>query len=315
MFTVAVTDPSWFERLRAGAVGTVNFWSPTPWNPNLARLEVGSPFCFMVKGRRRIGGYGLFDHYENLRAIEAWERWGTANGVSSLEELVTVTSSYARTRSVRSRAISDPEIGCFVLRDAVYFDDANLVEAEAAGIDFQRNIVKLKYFDGLPSFVSGLIAPDGRPTTQTGGLAYVRADESITSEAREPFAVDPDTVDRGLRAHRALQNELAYFAKSSGFEPERPASTTPNFDVGWWAGNTFVVVEVKSLSATNEVSQMRLGVGQILDYAHHYQTRGQAVRPVLAVEREPDSRWIDLCNRHGINVVWPGAFGRALIST
>ena len=88
MFTVAVTDQDWFEQLRIAGTRTVNFWSPTPWNPNLTRLEVGSPFCFMVKGHRKIGGYGHFHNYENLRASEAWAKWGTANGVQSSADLV-----------------------------------------------------------------------------------------------------------------------------------------------------------------------------------------------------------------------------------
>lgn len=309
MFTVAVTDQDWFNQLRGSDTRTVNYWSPTPWNPSLARLEVGSPFCFMVKGPRKIGGYGLFHHYENLRASEAWSRWGAANGNESLAVLVGSTTLYARRRSVSTPA-ADPEIGCFILHDTVYFNDAAMVDAAAVGIDFHQNIVKLKYFDGTPSFVSApALGAQTSPPAQAS--SYRRADETIVTETRTPFAVDPDTVDRGLRAHRALQNQMADFARASGFTPESPRGD-PNFDVGWWDGQTFVVVEVKSLSATNEVGQMRLGIGQVLDYAHHYESRNMAVRAVLAVEREPDAHWLELCAAHRIRLVWPGELDRAL---
>ena len=107
---------------------------------------------------------------------------------------------------------------------------------------------------------------------------------------------------------------MADLATSAGYTPESPSGDGPNFDVGWWDGDTFVIVEVKSLSVTNEVGQMRLGVGQVLDYAHHYQSNGQAVRAVLAVEREPQARWLNLCERHDIRLVWPGTLERALHS-
>jgi len=302
---VAVTDRDWFDQLRGADISTVNFWSPTPWNPNLANLEIGSPFCFMVKGHRKIGGYGFFQSYENLRVSEAWAKWGQANGVQSSNELVQRTSMYARRHSSTVTDTDDPIIGCFVLTETVYFDDLRLVDASASGIDFADQIVKYKYFfDDTPEFVR-------EPFQRTP--RYRRADEFIATEAREPFLVDPDVVDRGLREHRVLQNAVADFATESGFSPQSPSGDSPNFDLAWWDGDTFVVVEVKSLSATNEVGQMRLGIGQILDYAFHYQSAGQAVRAVLAVEREPDARWFDLCNQHGIRLIWPGTLELAFL--
>ena len=138
--------------------------------------------------------------------------------------------------------------------------------------------------------------------------AYIRADETITTETRTPFDVDPDIIDRGLQAHRILQNEVADFAHSNGYIPDSPHSNPkwPNFDVSWFDESTFVVVEVKSLTSSNEVGQMRLGIGQVLDYEDVLLRQDYPARPVLAVEREPDSRWFPLCRHHGIRLVWPG---------
>ncbi len=119
------------------------------------------------------------------------------------------------------------------------------------------------------------------------GAEYRKPDEDVATSQREPFDVDPDRVDRGLRAHRHLQNEVGDVARAHGLEPKSPDAMAPNFDVGWWDGDTFVVVEVKSISSGNEASQLRLGIGQVLDYAFRYQSAGHSARAVLAVEREP----------------------------
>ena len=70
-----------------------------------------------------------------------------------------------------------------------------------------------------------------------------------------------------------------------------------------------VVVEVKSMTETNESRQMRLGLGQVLDYSHALGGAASGVRPVLAVERRPaESRWIEICSSAGVTLVWPETF-------
>jgi hypothetical protein len=68
------------------------------------------------------------------------------------------------------------------------------------------------------------------------------------------------------------------------------------------------VGEVKSLTASNEEKQLRLGLGQVLRYAHQLGPDGDAV-PVLIVERRPsDSSWEKLCVRLGVILAWPEVF-------
>lgn len=136
---------------------------------------------------------------------------------------------------------------------------------------------------------------------------YKPANENPDTAPRDPFDVDPNTVDRGLIAHAVTENALAKYAMTSGFNPiNKPTLGDPNFDVGWWDGDTFVVVEVKSLTDSNEASQLRLGLGQIIDYADVIQRSGRKVRPVLAVERAPtQQRWMKICIDHGVVLVWP----------
>jgi hypothetical protein len=68
------------------------------------------------------------------------------------------------------------------------------------------------------------------------------------------------------------------------------------------------VVEVKSCTKANEVRQLRMGIGQVLDYEDVLRARGRPVQPVLYLERAPsDPRWVSLAERHRIRLVWPGS--------
>ena len=124
-----------------------------------------------------------------------------------------------------------------------------------------------------------------------------------------PFEVDPDVVDRGRRAHVVTENVLHRAIDQAGMSPRIPEDDEPNYDVAWDDGDAITVAEVKSLTAANEVKQLRLGLGQLLDYQSQLGAKGREVRAVLAVERKPvDPRWIRLCRRHGVTLAWPETF-------
>lgn len=140
---------------------------------------------------------------------------------------------------------------------------------------------------------------------------YQPANETPATQPREPFAVDPNEVDRALGAHAATQNALADWARARGMTPLRPGGGPADFDVAWDDGTTFTVAEVKSLTRGNETGQLRLGLGQVLHYAMLLGENGRRVRAVLAVERPPiDPRWVALCAAHWVTLVWPGEFDR-----
>lgn len=129
----------------------------------------------------------------------------------------------------------------------------------------------------------------------------------------EPFAVDPDVVDRGTRGHAETQNALSRWVLARGLRPERWAGGVAPFDLAWRDGGTLFVAEVKSTTARNEIRQMRLGLGQVLHYRHQLRHVAPTIVAVLAVEREPGDRgWVDLCRSHGVVLVWPDEFDRLL---
>lgn len=156
MFAIGVTDIRWFQTLRTSPpLPEVNFWTPTPWG--VTSIVPGSRFYFMLKSPiRKIGGSGEYVRYENMTALEAWERFGTGNGVSSSAELVYRVQGFAQKRSVGFAPEANPTIGCIVLRSLVYLDDDAMRTAEDADLEFSPQIVKFKTFAGSDTLAEKL---------------------------------------------------------------------------------------------------------------------------------------------------------------
>lgn len=158
------------------------------------------------------------------------------------------------------------------------------------------------------SEITGPAQPSAMPDEPEVGQNYVDADEEAATSARQPFSVDPNLVDRGLRGHARTQNALADLI---GATARTARANDPQFDLAWLSDDVLYVAEVKSLTTSNEEQQLRLGLGQVLRYAHLLSSSGREVRPVLAVEHQPsDQSWQNLCERLGVLLVWPLGFGR-----
>src|SRR5581483_8097476 len=159
---------------------------------------------------------------------------------------------------------------------------------------------------GVPATARRREAVTSTPRFSTPSRA---ADETTTTAPRDPFTVDPDTVDRGLRSHAATQNALSESVRANDLVPLSPGPADPDFDLAWRDGQALVVAEIKSITAGNEIRQLRLGLGQLLDYLDVAKRATSDTRGVLAVEAEPaDKRWIKLCEDHGVTLVWPSIF-------
>lgn len=114
---------------------------------------------------------------------------------------------------------------------------------------------------------------------------------------------DPDTVDRGLQAHSTTQDALAHHIEALGHTPLSAFYAECNFDMAWDSqGGTCGVAEVKSLTTDNEILQIRLGLGQVLDYGLRLRTRGFDPSLYLVLERAPQrlSHWTVLCTESGV---------------
>lgn len=147
--------------------------------------------------------------------------------------------------------------------------------------------------------------------TPRSDRVYRRPNPSPSKAPEQPWTRDPNVLDRSLKAHWDTQNALHDFLALKGVGPWSPRPAEPDFDLAWERSGVVYVAEVKSLpDSGTEDRQLRLGIGQVLDYQALMARQHQQVRADLAVERQPtDPRWILLCTAHGINLVWPGAFG------
>lgn len=159
VIAIGITDIDWFMQLRAANfVGEVNFWTPTPWR--FKSLSPGELFYFLVKSPiRKVGGFGAFVRYEEMRASEAWDRYGPGNGVSDLGELIQRVHKYADRHSIFERDRMDPEIGCIVLNEAVFLPDDEFAAAEDLGTPVPNAVVKFKSFANIDSLGIGTMPP------------------------------------------------------------------------------------------------------------------------------------------------------------
>ena len=138
------------------------------------------------------------------------------------------------------------------------------------------------------------------------GAPYNPADEEAATTEREPFAVDPNIVDRGRQGHARTQNALADYVRRRGFEPRSPQPDEPQFDLAWEEEGTVFVAEVKSITVRNEEQQLRLGLGQVLRYRQVLEKPDAETVAVLAVVRQPsDPEWSSLCEELGVVLTYP----------
>lgn len=143
--------------------------------------------------------------------------------------------------------------------------------------------------------------------------AYRHANESPRSAKAGLFVRDPNEVDRGLAGHARTQNALFNQLCERGAGPWSPRPHEPDFDLAWRDGRTLVIAEVKSLTATNERHQIRIGLGQVLEYRHRMRRAGRKLKAVLALERAPKSaHWVAVCKAVGVALVWPATFENVL---
>lgn len=120
------------------------------------------------------------------------------------------------------------------------------------------------------------------------------------------FSKDPDAVNRGLQAHSTTQDALAEHVRSIGGTPLSPMGPECNYDLAWDSQDgTHGVAEIKSLTLANEISQVRLGLGQILDYGYRLRKRGFDPRLHLVLETFPAgyTHWSGLCQSQGVSLV------------
>lgn len=146
---VGVTDIDWYRQLSADRqrVDEVNFWFPSS-GQGFGALNPGEVFLFKTHVDRRrpdignkIVGLGTYSGFARVRISEAWDWFGRANGVTGPAELRVRVARY---RKLPIGRFEDPEIGCVLLRDVLFFGISDSLHAPD---DFSTNIVRGKTYD------------------------------------------------------------------------------------------------------------------------------------------------------------------------
>jgi putative restriction endonuclease len=136
-YWIGVTDNSWFEFLRAARPDSVNFWHPSAKTP-FRDLPEGAPFLFKLKSpHNHIGGGGFFVRYTTLPLSKAWEVFEQGNGAA------TRSAFAASARRLGKRDELDPTIGCSVLTQPFFWDDADWIRFP----EWPRQNVRGAYYD------------------------------------------------------------------------------------------------------------------------------------------------------------------------
>lgn len=135
---LAVTDTTWFAFLKREQPEEVNFWQPGG-GQSFKVLPQGGPFLFKLKAPlNAIGGLGFFASHTRLPLSVAWEMFRRSNGTATYGELREKIVGYRRDNQ------PNPVIGCIILTDPVFFEEADWIPAPA---NWSPNIVQGKSYD------------------------------------------------------------------------------------------------------------------------------------------------------------------------
>ncbi len=221
---VGVTDLDWYLQLSSRALehDEVNFWLPSP-RQGFRAIATGAPFIFKthVDRRRpdlsnRLVGVGLYSGFARVRLSEAWEWFGSENGVRDEDELRRRIEHYRRQPI---GLFEDPEIGAVLLNDVVFFPrDNNL----AAPDNFARSVVRGRTYsmvdlDGahsaieavlrhrsatLTDLMTSLISPEtrGHPTLMVPRIGQQAFKAVIADRYRHHCAITGAKVRPALQA-------------------------------------------------------------------------------------------------------------------
>ncbi len=140
---LAVTDIHWFHYLSQlePPAEDINFWQPRG-TQGFRALPVGGPFLFKLKAPdNTIGGVGWFSSYTRLPLNMAWEVFQERNGCAQFSEFRDKIQNYRRKFGDTS---FNPEIGCIVLTDPVFFQPEDWIELPP---DWKPNIVQGKTYN------------------------------------------------------------------------------------------------------------------------------------------------------------------------
>jgi tetratricopeptide (TPR) repeat protein len=169
--------------------------------------------------------------------------------------------------------------------------------------------VMLDQDDEDASVPESLLLDDAVPPGATPFVPYCAADEGAEVSLRSDLvAAEYNALERAVRSHALIQNAVAAAAAAAGLHPWSPSGCAPAFDIAVSADDDRVfLVEVKSATPENLELQLRIGLGQVMRYAHLLRSHAQVVIPVIAIELRPDQTWVELLTDLGVGLLVYGS--------
>jgi hypothetical protein len=140
-------------------------------------------------------------------------------------------------------------------------------------------------------------------------VPYYRANEGTEVSLRSDLVdVEYNALERAVRSHARIQNSVAAAAAAAGFQPWSPSAAALAFDIAFSSDDgPIFVVEVKSATPENLELQLRIGLGQLLRYAHLLRSHAPEVIPLIAIELRPDLYWCELLTELGVGLLIDGS--------
>lgn len=139
---VGVTDEGWYQYLASRPdIDEVNFWRPKD-RRQFHAVPVGSPFFFKLKApHNAVVGFAYFVRFAALPLSLVWETFQQKNGA---ESFAGMRERIAQLRRVPLQPGDDPEIGCVLLAEPLFFPREEWIEQPS---DFHRSLVQGKGYD------------------------------------------------------------------------------------------------------------------------------------------------------------------------
>ncbi|RKN22604.1 hypothetical protein D7147_08140 [Micromonospora musae] len=142
----------------------------------------------------------------------------------------------------------------------------------------------------------------GAPPAETGARGFDReyAGPAVPADLPAQRSFDAAAYRAGVSEHDRLCRALINHLTAEGVRVGAGLHGVP-VDLAWRdADGRQFIAEVKSLVGDNEIEQLRLGLGQVLEYRHRLAARGVVATPVLFVSRCTDRSWPAICRDNGV---------------
>jgi hypothetical protein len=148
------------------------------------------------------------------------------------------------------------------------------------------------------------VGPADNEPRSSAGPGFDRSYRGKPAEGIYPStqATSPEAKEAAAREHDVLCRRLIAYLERYGILAGELVD--PPVDVAWQSpAGLQMIAEVKSCVAGNEIEQLRLGLGQVLEYRHRAAAVRGPVNAVLLVSRVADPAWFELCRSVDVQLI------------